>query len=447
MEKKQKKIAIVGCGIGGATLVYYLKQKYPNISITIFEKNSKLGGRLNYIKLEDGKTIEIGAQFFNGKNYNLLKFIKENNIPYEKVEKTKARTIIFNGKEPVFDSNRYFAILRFLWRYGIWSILKLKYFINNKKKSFDNLYKKIDLDNKNENAYKNPKEFLEHTELNELVKKTGRDYFLENGYYSYYVDELMTAFLSLIYNQNIKDINGMATLIGMIGVVEDSFIFTKGGSNLIDCLVKNKKNVDVKFNSNVDKIIRNDNKNNFEVFVNGKGYDFDIVLCAAPLEQSNIKLVKIEKELKFKNCHEYKEIYVYVVRGLLNEKTFQMEEIEKTNILFCQDENSKTRGIGCITYKHTLKGEYIYSVESSRKLENKDMEIIFRKFDILKEQKWKCAYPLLKPVDSSLLPDFRVCEGFYYVNSMEQLSSCMELESISAKNIVKLLMENELRDF
>lgn len=445
MQKKQKKIAIVGCGIGGATLVYYLKQEFPDIQITVFEKCEKLGGRINYIKLEDGKTIEIGAQFLNGKNYNLLKFIKENKILLEKVEKSKARTVIFNGKEAVFDTNRYFSTLRFLWRYGILSILKIKLLIYQKKLTFDKLYSKIDLKNTDEKGYKNPKEFMEHINLTDLVTKNGRDYFLNHGFYKYFVDELMKSFLSLIYNQEIEEINGMATLIGMIGVLEDAFVFSEGGSNLINCLVENKKNVEIKLNSNVEKIIKN--KNNFEIIVNGKKEEFDIVLCAAPIELTNIKIEKIETKLKFKNCNEYKQVWVYVIRGLLNEKTFKIQEVEKTNILFCHNKESKTHGIGCITYKHTLKGEYIYSVESSKKLKKKDLEIVFRKYNVIKEQHWKCAYPILKPIDPSVLPDFKICEGFYYVNCMEQLSSCMELESVSAKNIVKLLMENELKGY
>ena len=47
------------------------------------------------------------------------------------------------------------------------------------------------------------------------------------------------------------------------------------------------------------------------------------------------------------------------------------------------------------------------------------------------------AYPELS---SHSMPDIRLDSGIYYVNSMESLSSATELEAISAKNIVNMIV-------
>ena len=39
------KIAIIGGGISGLTTAFYIKQENPDIDITLFEKEEKLGGK------------------------------------------------------------------------------------------------------------------------------------------------------------------------------------------------------------------------------------------------------------------------------------------------------------------------------------------------------------------------------------------------------------------
>lgn len=51
------------------------------------------------------------------------------------------------------------------------------------------------------------------------------------------------------------------------------------------------------------------------------------------------------------------------------------------------------------------------------------------------------AYPTYKNTINNLtnLPDIVLAKGIYYVNSLEFLASCIEVEAISAKNIVQLI--------
>ncbi|MBX9694299.1 MAG: FAD-dependent oxidoreductase [Cyanobacteria bacterium] len=82
------EIAIVGSGIAGLGLAYYLRQGSDRI--TIYEKDDRLGGHANTVETsESGKQIPIDTGFmvFNHVTYPLLlKLFDELNVPTEKTD-------------------------------------------------------------------------------------------------------------------------------------------------------------------------------------------------------------------------------------------------------------------------------------------------------------------------------------------------------------------------
>jgi len=78
------KIAIIGSGISGNTLAYYLN---PLHDITLFESNDRVGGHshTHQITLLNQKiSVDTGFIVFNKKTYpNFLKLLHELDVPYE----------------------------------------------------------------------------------------------------------------------------------------------------------------------------------------------------------------------------------------------------------------------------------------------------------------------------------------------------------------------------
>ena len=62
-------------------------------------------------------------------------------------------------------------------------------------------------------------------------------------------------------------------------------------------------------------------------------------------------------------------------------------------------------------------------------------------YKILDSKVWD-AYPSLYPLKEEEFPEIILDKGLYYVNGMENLASCMEMQIISAKNIVNLIYED-----
>jgi len=53
-------ISFVGAGIGSLYAALLLTHKYPSLQVTIYEKENRVGGRLNYVEFENGAKVDEG---------------------------------------------------------------------------------------------------------------------------------------------------------------------------------------------------------------------------------------------------------------------------------------------------------------------------------------------------------------------------------------------------
>ena len=75
MKNTSTDVLIIGAGISGLTIGYYLQKR--NISFKIIEARQRIGGRV-YTKRDDNiASIELGATWITQKHYELLNFLKE----------------------------------------------------------------------------------------------------------------------------------------------------------------------------------------------------------------------------------------------------------------------------------------------------------------------------------------------------------------------------------
>lgn len=95
-----KKILIVGAGIGGLATALRLSNK--GFDIEIIEKNTKAGGRLNQLK-KDGFTFDVGPSFFS-MSYEFKALAESCNmdIPFEYVELDPLYTVSFKGNQKTY---------------------------------------------------------------------------------------------------------------------------------------------------------------------------------------------------------------------------------------------------------------------------------------------------------------------------------------------------------
>lgn len=96
------KVAILGAGISGLTTAWYLKKKYPEITLDIFEKEARAGGNIRSISL-GGHITELGPRGIRpkGKGKYFLQLVQELGLQDQLIQANpaaKKRYLYMDGK-------------------------------------------------------------------------------------------------------------------------------------------------------------------------------------------------------------------------------------------------------------------------------------------------------------------------------------------------------------
>ena len=111
-------LAIIGAGIGGCSAAYFADNNLPNLNVTIFDSQNRIGGRILTYN-ESGVIIELGAAFLNRFNRTLLGIIESERLKIAPIEEPKDFAV-WNGSEVIFRSNKQsfatiFSLLSIDW--------------------------------------------------------------------------------------------------------------------------------------------------------------------------------------------------------------------------------------------------------------------------------------------------------------------------------------------
>ena len=131
-RQSARRVAIIGAGIGGAAVAYYVNQALPNADIHVFEASSRVAGRIANVELEDGARVEVGASLWVEQNRLMNELVDQLGLTREPKD---ARSVdphwsgkhvagsfgVFDGETMVFQKQPgFYGTIASLWRYG-WS--------------------------------------------------------------------------------------------------------------------------------------------------------------------------------------------------------------------------------------------------------------------------------------------------------------------------------------
>lgn len=131
-HSQTRKVAIIGAGPSGTSAAYFLKRAQDqlvfanssdNIDITIYERETRIGGRtaVTYPYDDDSQNpIELGASIFADVNLNLRRAVKEFQLETGAHTGLSGQMGIWDGQQFLFegDQSSWWTSAKFFLRYG-----------------------------------------------------------------------------------------------------------------------------------------------------------------------------------------------------------------------------------------------------------------------------------------------------------------------------------------
>ena len=418
-------LAIVGAGIGGCSAAYFARKYLPNLNVTIFDSQNRIGGRIQTYN-ESGVIIELGAAFFNRFNKTLLGTIKAERLKIAPVEDHKDFAV-WNGSKVVFRSNKQSSVTTFslLAKYQL-NLARTFFLLRKVRGQVTKLYQE---------EQKNPADFgelLKSAGLDKWYKMTFSEELIKRGVSEAFINEIVTPLTRVIYSQN-ADLGCFAGLSALIGVYSGpTYSLAEGNSSLPASLATASKAA-VKLGQKVDKIEKT-SKGTYLLYTEAEREVFDNVIVATPLELADIEFDGLS--LEGWAPQPYQPVYRRVMRGIFDPDYFGLKKSADPPAIVLT-----TKDAGSITHfgiQKASNGESLVTISSPKPFDSNVFNGVFKSGGVtVLEHCWKAAYPIFKPVTK--LPSTRIDKRFMYVNAVEPSVSSMETSASSALNAVRML--------
>ena len=432
----RKRILVIGAGAGGSSFVYALRND-SRFDISVYEQSSIVGGRAKALNFHNS-TIELGASIFSINNFLMLNASKEFNLQHsERIELGKFQFGIWDGNEWLYKHDgSWLGNLKFLWRYGFRNgPLQAKKVLGDFATKFFRIYDQL----KAGVVFRDLASEVEKLGLESELQTNCKAYYMKQGISELYIDEVMGSILRNIYLSNVYNVHSVACSVGLYATSFDTFSIKNGNYQLFQRMLDGPA---VSLNTKVLTIEKIGELARVEALKDGKviKQDFDNVIIASPLQNSDIRLIGYDK-LNI-NEVEYIKLHVTLVLGVLNKDYFSSESIEDipTDIL---TPARSTSPFHCLSIHEYLNSTHtIAKLFSDHELSNEELYKFYTKVEDVARHNWNHpgSYPKLLPRSQW---NFTINDGnLWYLNAMEPFISTMETSGLSALNAANYFKPN-----
>jgi len=476
------RVAIIGGGPGGTAAAYYLARTFnssnasrylasegistqpklnssqlnfsdiiPSLSIDLYEKSDRVGGRcfsqpivFSANNNTYSTTVEWGASMFVDENKNLVEASKNFDlklIPFSSnTDSDDNRFGIWKPSQKRFEfvesNSKWKDKFNGIYRYGLspfWTIRMVNRVVGQFLKLYDTT-----------KGFESIEEMIHVLKMEPYMKVSAREFF-ESKYQfrRKWIDEMLETVTRVNYGQNLADTHVFATLVGF---VQGQTWQIEGGNQQIFQGFVNHSNANVFLNTGVNRIqsSQSPSTNTYPLYtvsssnVGDKEYDI-VIMATGELHHSGIQFTN--STIPFEPT-PYQHLHVTYVVGNINATTFP----DPPPNIFSMAATPETffNSVSLIR-KFSDLGKSLFKVFSPNELTWEQLDTLF--FDLSQDLVWRNewdAYPKMIPrTPKNPCPPVELVKNsnVFYVNSFEPFISTMETETLSAKNIIRLLWQ------
>jgi len=461
------KIAIIGAGAGGSSAAFWIakaKERYGlDVEVDVFERNGYIGGRstvvypYNNTELEP---VELGASIFVKVNKNMWRATEEFGL--ERIDFGDDGNVmgLWDGSEFVLTTgggsfyNGWWDTVKVIWRYGIQAPRRTQAIVKSMTDKFQTLYAPA------APRFSNLTTLAHELEWTPVVASTTAEFFDIQGIDRRWTRELVDAATRVNYGQNVDSIHALEGLCSLAATGASS---VKGGNFQIFEQFLKRSNASVHLNTTVISMAHDEATGAWLLTTSSAGVQsaqtYRGVILAAPLHSSSIAFSP-ESMIETVPTQPYVHLHVTLLSTSspspdpayfgLRTSTAPTEVLTTFNRV--REGLGDEPEFNSMTYHGKIKKangeawaeangeEWVVKIFSKSRVSEEWLAKMFGKVGWVLRKEWD-AYPVLPPTTS--FPPVKLAKGLYYVNAFEPLISTMETETISARNAVDLLLQEE----
>ena len=295
----QKLTDVAGAGSAGTSTAYYLhRYASENLSTTIFESSSHIGGRSTTVNAFDDPLypVELGASIFVKANRNLVSAAERFNLITDEAfgDRPKHSSYdlgIWNGKEFVYTQSRgsswWADVAKLIWQYGV-APIQTQRLMKSTVGKFLKLYDKPYF------PFRDLSREVQDLGLVDFTSHTGEQVLESRWISQKFATEIIQSATRVNYGQNLNLIHGLETMVCM---ATDGAMSVKGGNWQIFDRMARTSGANLRLNTTVSGITRHDDRTytveyrrSSDLSSEPQSDDFDAVILAAPYHSSNISV-------------------------------------------------------------------------------------------------------------------------------------------------------------
>lgn len=336
-----RRVAIIGAGPSGTSAAYFLKHAQDllassdtssdTIDVTIYERNTRIGGRTAITHPYDNSTldpVELGASIFAEVNLNLRRAVKDFSLETGAHAGMSGQSGIWDGQQFLFegDQSSWWTSAKFFLRYG-YSGITTENIVKKQLAYFAGLYKPSFLHSRkgakqevtaSGYPWTSIEELVDAVNASALVRTTGMQFFKDKRVSELFIEEMVEAATRVNYAQDTDMIHGFGALVslaasGATGVKEGNYRifeeFARRSRARVLTGVEGEVTGIVRYNSVAhrrgDKTndSRKKPENKVQWYIgtkSGEGEVYDAVIIATPWHNADITLLNTPERVKGK---------------------------------------------------------------------------------------------------------------------------------------------------
>eukprot|EP00111_Clytia_hemisphaerica_P007350 TCONS_00021383-protein len=453
--ERKSRAAVIGGGIGGASTCYFLRKLLgDSIDIDVYEKDDRLGGRLNTLDV-NGQTVECGGTYILKGHRYMVQFAEDTDSETNDVL-NDAKMRVWNGESLInLPSSMWWVdLVKTTWRYGPLNLWRLDNTIDFVDKSFKRIY---NLQEEGVSFETVPEMFSamdETQQLFEFTQKSFQQVMREKNIHDSVTNELINPIIRWNLGQDADDVNGLVGFL-IAGGGKDGPVWNfKDGNNQVCQKLFQSSKAEVRYHSHVksiDKLVTNQSSEGsgnqrVQYRLLGENIDagrsYDVVIVATPLEIPScyVNCGSCQAWPSQSDLGQYQKRLTNFVESELNTESYNVtpESQDAPDVILTTKADKDNYDTVIRLYQtngqKTLPA--VHKVFSRESLTEEQIKFIFG--DQVKDYKVVSWLACPRYTAEEKFISFRLDDGVFNVNAIERMKVGLEFSAIGARNVALL---------